>query len=288
MFASLAFLLYDHALTFDAEMMYVWKHPSRWSFGKILLVFNRYFGPFTLVFNIFVYVNPSVTITFCEGFHWWETTSEAVAVLTVELILMTRIYAVYDRSRKLLFVLGALFLAEIAGTLVIVDIGLPHGIPRPFPELAGCFVGAQPPLYFLTWIPALAFESVLCFLMLYKAWRMHKDEYSSALLNLIIRDSVLYFLTIFATLLLNCLIWALASENFLEIALGWAVALPCALGSRLLLNMRERMYREETSQRSPHAGIEMQSFRAAAARRGQSTMASGSTVLTTLPTSRPG
>ena len=132
-----------------------------------------------------------------------------------------------------------------------------EGIPRPLGMTAGCFVGAQPPLYFLAWIPALICESILCFLMLYKAWRMYRDQYESSLLRLIVRDrfvfqcyfciqtdwwnlaSVFYFLTyalkylygdqvvvkvvcrIFAVLLVNCLVWAFASQNFLEVALGW-------------------------------------------------------------------
>ncbi|KAF8512515.1 hypothetical protein JB92DRAFT_278202 [Gautieria morchelliformis] len=250
-FASLAFLLYDHALTFDAEVRLVWSHP--------------------------VYTSPSVSLKVCDGFHWWETTSEAIAVLSVELILMTRvhlffsfiighsyitpqIYAVYDRNRKLLFCFGAIFVAEIAGTLVIVDTGLPRGIPRPQGFLAGCFVSAQPPLYFLTWVPALVCESILCLFMLYKAWTMYMNKHNSVLLSLIIRDSVLYFLTVFATLLINCLVWAFASQNFLEVALSWAVAIPCSLGSRLLFNMQERMARPETSQRVS-TFVEMETFR---------------------------
>jgi hypothetical protein len=38
-----------------------------------------------------------------------------------------QIYAVYKRNKKLLAVLGVLFVAEIAATLTIVDLGLPHG-----------------------------------------------------------------------------------------------------------------------------------------------------------------
>jgi len=246
-FASLAFLLYDHALTFEAEVRLVWGQ-IRWSFGNVLFILNRYFGLFTLIFNIIVFITPSVSLKFCDVFHWWETTSEAIAVLTVEIILMTRIYAVYERSKKLLVMFGLIFVAEVAGTLAVVDGGLPQGIPRPFGIKAGCFTTRHPSLYFLTWIPALICESILCFLMLYKAWTMYKNNYQSSLLRMIIRDSVFYFSTIFATLLLNCLVWAFASEDYLELGTSWAVALPCALGSRLLLNMRERMSRTRVSQ----------------------------------------
>jgi len=239
-FSSLAFLLYDHVLTFDAEVELIWS--QKLSFGKLLFIFNRYFTPFTLVFNIFVYTSYSVTIKFCEGFHWWETTSEAIVVLTIEVILVARIYAVYDRNKKLLAVLAGCFLAEITATLGLVYRGLPHGIPRPYDQLTGCYVSGQPAFYFLTWIPALIFETILCTLMLYKAWETYRlgGDKASPLLRLIIRDSVLYFSIIFVALVVNCLIWALASANLLEVALGWAAALPCSLGCRLLLNMRQR------------------------------------------------
>ncbi|KAF8526390.1 hypothetical protein JB92DRAFT_2872775 [Gautieria morchelliformis] len=161
---------------------------------------------------------------------------------------MGNIYAVYERNRRLLVLFGILFVAEFAGTLAVVDTGLPQGMPRPKGISTGCYVGPQPPLYFLTWVPAIICESILCLLMLYKAWTTYKNSRSSSLLRLIIRDSV------FASLLLNCVVWALAPQNFLEVTIRWAVALPCSLGCRLILNMRERIYLPET-ERVPDSGI---------------------------------
>ncbi|KAF8480689.1 hypothetical protein JB92DRAFT_3039996 [Gautieria morchelliformis] len=234
-FASLTFLLYDHVLTFDTEIRLVWKYPGH-TFGKGLFLFNRYFGPFTLIL--------------CKGFHWWETASEVVTIGNVQCTLMTRIYAVYERNRRLLVLFGLMSVAELVGALAIVD------IPGPFRSSTGCDIGPQPLLYFLTWIPPLIRESILCLLMLYKAWTEYKNNCDSSLLHLIIRDSVLYFLTVFTIFLINCLVWALASQNYIQIALWWSVALPCSLGSRLLLNMRERIYVSETAQRvSDFTGI---------------------------------
>ncbi|KAF8480582.1 hypothetical protein JB92DRAFT_1761020 [Gautieria morchelliformis] len=45
--AALAMLTYDYALTFDDEFEFVWKR--RWSLGKILFIFNRYFGLLSLL-----------------------------------------------------------------------------------------------------------------------------------------------------------------------------------------------------------------------------------------------
>ncbi|KAF8504166.1 hypothetical protein JB92DRAFT_784538 [Gautieria morchelliformis] len=50
-FASLAFLLYDQVLTFDTEIRLVWNYPGH-RFGKGLFLFNRYFGPLTIILYI--------------------------------------------------------------------------------------------------------------------------------------------------------------------------------------------------------------------------------------------
>ncbi|KAF8461835.1 hypothetical protein JB92DRAFT_3070399, partial [Gautieria morchelliformis] len=61
-------------------------------------------------------------------------------------------------------------------------------IPRPKGIPTGCYVVGQTPQWFLTWIPPLICESILCLLMLYKAWTTYKNSQSSSLLRLIIRD----------------------------------------------------------------------------------------------------
>ncbi|KAF8509799.1 hypothetical protein JB92DRAFT_478078 [Gautieria morchelliformis] len=45
--AAFSMLVYDYALTFDAEVEFVWQR--RWSFGKALFIFNRYFGLLSLL-----------------------------------------------------------------------------------------------------------------------------------------------------------------------------------------------------------------------------------------------
>ena len=44
---GLVLLLYDHLLTFSAEVEYVWK--SRWSLPKVLFLFTRYSVPLAAI-----------------------------------------------------------------------------------------------------------------------------------------------------------------------------------------------------------------------------------------------
>ncbi|KAF8511708.1 hypothetical protein JB92DRAFT_2932542 [Gautieria morchelliformis] len=59
--ASLAFLVYDHALTFDAEVANIWSRPS--SFSGILFIWTRYFGLASLTVAVTgaYYISPDST-----------------------------------------------------------------------------------------------------------------------------------------------------------------------------------------------------------------------------------
>jgi len=237
--ASLTFLLYDHVLTFGAEVELVWNHP--WSFGKALFIFNRYFSLWKLLADVIVYLNPSLTNQFCKGFLWWVTLSAFVANLSAEVILQARIYAVYECSRKILVAMVILCMVEAVSVLTINGLGIPEGQTLRPSGSTGCYDLGIRDFYFLLWVLGLMFQTILFFLMLYKTWMAYKDEWRSPLLNLIARDSVLYFLPIFTLFLVNCLICVLAPDMS-EVTWGWSVAMACTLGSHLLLNMRERYF----------------------------------------------
>jgi len=271
--ASLAFLLYDYVLTLDSEMTFVWN--MRWSSGKAIFFFNRYFGLFTMLFNAIILFNDSLKPKFCQGFIAWEVISSGIIILSAEMILVARIHAVYDRSRKLLIFLASIWIAELIN-MTVLDVLVLHlaaklqsslklpneALPISGLSLKGCFVVTFP-AYFFMWIPPLAFETILYLLMAYKVWRIYRVDRSNPLLMLLIRDSFLYFLSNFAILLINCLLWVQAGNqptDLIGVAVGWSVAIPCAMGSRLLLNIRERYFKEQTSSSTgayPQNGIEL-------------------------------
>jgi len=153
---------------------------------------------------------------------------------------------VYERNRTLLTIITGLSLAIVGSTVLLLVLGVLRGA-RPSPHrMTGCYITATPALYFLIWIPPVIFETIMFLLMIYKAWRTHIEGSDSPIVGLLVRDSILYFLSIFSALLMNCLLWALSPQNG-ELALGWAAAVPCALGSRLLLNMREGYFGPDVS-----------------------------------------
>ncbi|KAF8513391.1 hypothetical protein JB92DRAFT_2924165 [Gautieria morchelliformis] len=241
--AALAMLIYDYSLTFGAEIEFVWARD--WSLGKALFIFarlqNRYFGMAALLCYSIAFFYSSESLqrhhTSCQHFIWCELTT-----------YVEPIHAVYISNRRLLVLMIVLLIAEVVSSLLLAVLEKPEIMLVRVNGMTDCQNNAPSPRSFVSWIPLIVFETFLMSLMLYQAWRIYRSDLRSKLLHLIIRDSAFYFLIMFMTLLANCIVWAIPGKLHVDpkIALGWAIAIPCTVGCRLLLNMRERYFTETT------------------------------------------
>ncbi|KAG5652404.1 hypothetical protein H0H81_005098 [Sphagnurus paluster] len=101
----------------------------------------------------------------------------------------------------------------------------------------------------------LAFETILCILALFKGYETFRSSSSPFhsgrhLVSILLRDSLLYYFVMFATYLTNLLVWAIASQNLLEIPIGFSVAMSCVLGNRIILNVRSVNKEQRTDRKS--------------------------------------
>ncbi|KAF8529799.1 hypothetical protein JB92DRAFT_2859727, partial [Gautieria morchelliformis] len=160
---------------------------------------------------------------------------------------LARVYAVYNANKRLIYGVAGVRLVALVGTGVIWALYLPPGLGLPpIDGLTGCYAPTTPAFFVFSFIQSSVTEIVLCFCMLYKAWITYKSNYGSPLLKLLIEDSVLYFASIFAVLLTNSLVFFIAPRGLVLIALGWEYAIPCTMGSRLLLSMFEQAFKQRT------------------------------------------
>ncbi|KAF8464351.1 hypothetical protein JB92DRAFT_3064508 [Gautieria morchelliformis] len=234
--ASFAFFLYDHAITFDAEVRYIWK--AQLSLGKILFIWTRYLGLLSLILEITVLFHESLSDKFCHGFVWWEAVSMLVLNISVEVILLARVYAVYDFNRKIIYGLAGIRCCTAAATVALWVFYLPVGIGLPPVDgFTGCSSPTTSILFGFGFLPTMLDEVILCLCMLYRLWTAYRAEYGSPLLKQLAQDSILYFSSTFAVQLTNSLIFFLAPRLLVRTALAWEYAIPCAMGCRLLLSM---------------------------------------------------
>lgn len=242
--ASGTIIMYDHLVTFGDEVELIWK--SSWTLGKILFILNRYYPLIAAIVNTYAIFFPRLTNTFCLRYFQWQGWTGLLTCMFPEIILQMRIYALYSLNRKVLILIVAGFICASTASAVVMGKALSQITAiaaHPIPGLVSCVPAGVPKHFFAFWIPILVYESLLCGLALFRGFQTFQSSASpfrsgKYLVSILIRDSILYFLIMFATYLTNLLVWIVAPVNLTEIPVGFSVALSSIMGSRIIINMR--------------------------------------------------
>lgn len=114
-------LAYDWALSFGQELDLVWR--QRWTFMTILYISVRYAGIVSSVLSMLLsFPGVSLTDFACNILYFIQLWMPFVAFCMLGVITITRIYAMYQRSRKILIFLSVTLLVIVAtcGVLVVM------------------------------------------------------------------------------------------------------------------------------------------------------------------------
>jgi hypothetical protein len=108
--ASSVAMTYDWALTLGKEIELIWM--QRWSHMTILYLSVRYCGILTYVANILASL-PSVSLSDagCAIIFQVQTWTNFIVLTMLDVIIIVRLYAMYQQSRKILVSLVVIFLA---------------------------------------------------------------------------------------------------------------------------------------------------------------------------------
>ncbi|KZT19608.1 hypothetical protein NEOLEDRAFT_1141865 [Neolentinus lepideus HHB14362 ss-1] len=250
---SIIFLIDVSDLLLNNEVEYVWMKP--WNFAKFLFLWTRYFGFILLTIVMGIQFSPNHSKAYpsgynilllsasyrCEAYFYGQGSGGCVMLYTVEVVLQFRIYAMYNRNKKLMMGIGILFILEIAAQIVVYNVGIHNGTTIPTPEgLTGCF-GTSTKYLFSIWLPGLAFELVLLCLAVWKGFRTSRTTITLAgnkvnMISVLVRDSIA------VGLFTNAMLWFAAPEGLDEVAVSMSHASMIIGGSRLLLNVRSAYY----------------------------------------------
>ncbi|KAI5117404.1 hypothetical protein M0805_004626 [Coniferiporia weirii] len=257
--AAAACLVYDIIICWDQEVEYIWK--SAWTPPKLLYLFARYFS---LICKHGC----------CHDWTIFEGVAGQLIIMGVEISLMLRVYALFRRDKRILALLSFLYfgmfsflLAMVVSTLVthllmyptaevtaisvilglalneIISVAPLRGIFPPDFPLSGCFPVYVPGFFSFYWIPSLIFESILFILMTINFVRYVREQKTPMpLITQFFRDGTVYYAVIFATLLINVLLYQLVNSALAQVAIGWELTAFSIAGSRLILNLRVMGY----------------------------------------------
>ncbi|EPQ56629.1 hypothetical protein GLOTRDRAFT_138308 [Gloeophyllum trabeum ATCC 11539] len=117
---------------------------------------------------------------------------------------------------------------------------------EPIPGVIICTPVGIPDFFFVFWVPIVVFESILFLLVVIQGVGHLKERSCSwsptTLMDVLVRDSILYFFLTLTTYITNAVVWMTMSSTWLEVPEGFALAATCIMGSRLVLNMREAFF----------------------------------------------
>ncbi|KAJ7667538.1 hypothetical protein DFH06DRAFT_1182812 [Mycena polygramma] len=171
-----------------------------------------------------------------------DTVSPAALVVT-ELILIMRIWAIYERKKVVLLAMLLLLACTTVASIVVLVIQARHttGTNNPLPGIYLCILTSKLNILWAFWIPPLIFECIAFLLVAYKTFIHRRDSVGTtvSLMSVIFRDSLLYFFVSLCVAIVNALVFRFGSPGLYDISQGPSMALFSAVMSRLLLNLRK-------------------------------------------------
>ncbi|KAI6142721.1 hypothetical protein BKA82DRAFT_4190067, partial [Pisolithus tinctorius] len=245
--ASCALFIYDYALTFSKEIDLFWRKDRRaWYF--VLFITNRYVGLLGRILELFRVFSPNNGLddSVCSGLSLCIELFEVVLQAVGAAVMMGRVYAFYNRDRRVLSLLVAMAMIPVGVTgwgLSIRPLRPPSdkiatapvthaGCPDPESSVqASCLAAA--------WGGQMLFDALVFILTLRKLISSHslgKRTFTA----LALRDGALYFAVMTVANVPNITTFLVMSDPFERSMLSVPTNTLCAvMVSRLMINLRD-------------------------------------------------
>ncbi|KAF9652682.1 hypothetical protein BDM02DRAFT_3108761 [Thelephora ganbajun] len=241
-------VLYDYILTFPAELDRFWSplHIRQW--GTFIFVVNRYvglWGHVPIIYSYFFVPSPSLMVgqqdSKCYPLQKYHQFLAVVVQTSVGAILLTRVYALWERNRIILWSLLAYYVGFAGFAAWAITQGKSQTHPLVPPTSLGCIsaLSKDEGFYFgLVWGGIMIFDSTVFALTLYRSVTLWRQG-SRGLVHVVMRDGVMYYAVLGFSTLSNALTFLLGSALTRGINTLMTNMLACALCSRLMLNLRD-------------------------------------------------
>ncbi|OCH87362.1 hypothetical protein OBBRIDRAFT_736346, partial [Obba rivulosa] len=227
--SATAFLLWDTIIHIGDEVEYIWSKGSL-SWIQCFYTFVRHV-PYLVQGAILTLVAaPQYGKTWssvsCEDWIIAQFSMVEAIILSVEVVLIIRVYAMYNRSSAILCLILFLFTVEVAAMVTILSIAIPNI------EFSNtCLVTSAPSILSSYWICSLGFETFLFSLTLVKFFRSVSMRLG--------KRSILFVLPLLKVImLLNTLMYHLAHNSLAGICFFPEISVMSFAGSHILLNLR--------------------------------------------------
>jgi len=242
-FGALAVQIWEFVNSFFDEAEYLWR--SRFTLVKLLYVWSRYVPLVGQIVNLAltqIDEVPSNGLS-CVGIFVYKTVMAQQTLTCVEIILLIRVYALYNQSRRVKYFLCTIFLAacvlEIwsSGRIIVALMMGKSCIPAIIPFASVITFCAS----------ASCYQGLILCMTLFKYFVGHHGRARTPLTSLILREGIMVCFLTFGLLIIN------ATDGGIRMAglrlgnaeFAWYISLLSVVGCRLILDMRKLAVSDE-------------------------------------------
>ncbi|KLO06845.1 hypothetical protein SCHPADRAFT_676768 [Schizopora paradoxa] len=246
-FAAYTVAVYDHLLTLDLEIKYIWMR--RFNAVTVAFILTRYYFLFAASMFLFVFIEPLISPAVCDRVILFLPLGVGTPLSVLpNFIIVIRIYAMYGRNKMLAFVLCVYILVELSLSLwsdltpsvspidVFASLGYPELSKLPsmrfcVAQLSNKLTGVETSL---GQIMQSIFDTVALLLILVCARR----QSSRGLVALIAKQGLIYYILNMATYLAWTFMLIFAPASVKQIMGGPALLFACVAVNRFTLHLK--------------------------------------------------
>ncbi|KAI0657346.1 hypothetical protein C8Q70DRAFT_1055873 [Cubamyces menziesii] len=242
--ASFTALVWDHIITFADEVEYIWKRKK----GPLIYLFflNRYLTPLGFIINLFAYFSPvwtpSMYVLVCEHFVRYEGSMTVIGINTTALMMLLRIYAMYERKKAVVVFVAVIFCVELGVNAWL----LTHGVAvRHQAGITACTMIFDPnkvkgPIASASaWLPLL-YDTVVLAFTLKRTYRGLKNPTAGRIMRVLMKEGLIVIFTI--TLILTLMI-IFAPDGLKNLTAQTEYLMTVAMMSRITLHLKKQAHK---------------------------------------------
>ncbi|KAG2049457.1 hypothetical protein BDR06DRAFT_706061 [Suillus hirtellus] len=186
-------------------------------------------------------------------------------VLNIEIILLRRLFALYDYKRVIVIPMVVLFIIYVCSTVGIAIAMSVYSQENEF-VLFGVCEEIIPSWFIPFWTPIMAFDFVIMVLAGFKSMQHYihvpnKNWSGARLMKILARDSFVYFACNFFNYLAITFVFHLAPPEFFQLGASWTIVIPPIAVNHLLINMEQSRFRDTNSTTDSRTNVESESLK---------------------------
>jgi len=230
----LMILCYDHLLTLETEINFMWKRPKRLSFFLFLIL--RYLPLLSNIGMLFLRFG-EVPLEKCHDWNFAKKTLIILQNILVGYMFALRVYAMYNFSKTIL-----LFLCVAASTTIVLaawstvsetaaTTNVPTGCDVPVSKESAIRMAAA-------WESQFVCDVIIFGFTVWRSYRQ-PSKFPGSILSFMARDGALYFAVIALANLVNILMYYFG-DPWIAASMSWFTStLSITMMLRLMLNLNK-------------------------------------------------